>query len=602
MTSGFDSFLETIKNAAKPENNGSVLRNFPKTSQEEFSNFLDAAQKSYDSNNKYTDTFSEKDLAVNKNPNSESTRSFEIDNSREYVKKIDEQSEKVANAKSEEKEPVSSSQPEQEFKAEQNGKDELSKNELVEGQVKNSDKKDEIKARKTEKENEKDIKKAEKLNKTQEETEKELLNDRIKLAATSINLNLNKDIQQKPKAESQVQTESVKSEVVKKENNAAKNISQPKNNVVDITVKNKLQSDLLGTSEEIETKTRKALKQEAKKSDGVLEKTEAELTLAKKPEKLETQKKLEKSEKLEKLENAKADNKAVVQEQVEQKLKTLQRKKEVQGKELAEKKGEVLIRESQLENINPKIQENNAINPKKSEKLENIRPEIEKIEVKTTAKNPSANTGKEHGLSDNLKDKVQMNLNGAEDLSVKINPDKDIQFSKVLESKETVRPQLNDSVMDQIKKATVEFGQNKSELEMTLRPKDLGKVEIKLISENGTLTAQIKAENSQVKDILGKEIETLKQNLTEQGINVGKITVQESNPSSNSNHNSQFDQDLHRFDQKSDNAENQNSFRRNMGYNTLSENNEYFGEENIELAEGSQVESQASRGLVDYRV
>ncbi len=112
-------------------------------------------------------------------------------------------------------------------------------------------------------------------------------------------------------------------------------------------------------------------------------------------------------------------------------------------------------------------------------------------------------------------------------------------FDKMLNSQNIKNP-AEDSVIDQvIKKSTVEFQNGKTKISLQLNPENLGKVEINLVSEKGTITAKIMAENNQVKDMLSKNLEALRQNLSQQGINLNKITVQtqESNLANNNNQN-----------------------------------------------------------------
>lgn len=121
----------------------------------------------------------------------------------------------------------------------------------------------------------------------------------------------------------------------------------------------------------------------------------------------------------------------------------------------------------------------------------------------------------------------------------KMDLQKTAQFDKILNSKQS--QSIENSILNQIKdKISSETTENKSQINIILKPENLGKVNINIISQNGTLTAQITAENSQTKDILNKNLETLRQTLTEQGVQVGKMVVQvQESPSSNQNMNSE---------------------------------------------------------------
>ncbi len=64
-----------------------------------------------------------------------------------------------------------------------------------------------------------------------------------------------------------------------------------------------------------------------------------------------------------------------------------------------------------------------------------------------------------------------------------------------------------------------------TKLTMTLRPNDLGRVTIELMSNANGISTNIIAQNSQVKELLDKNIDILKQQLAQQGINVQNIQV-----------------------------------------------------------------------------
>ena len=64
-----------------------------------------------------------------------------------------------------------------------------------------------------------------------------------------------------------------------------------------------------------------------------------------------------------------------------------------------------------------------------------------------------------------------------------------------------------------------------TKLTMTLRPNDLGRVTIELLSNANGISTNIIAQNSQVKELLDKNIDILKQQLAQQGINVQNIQV-----------------------------------------------------------------------------
>ncbi|MGL4343732.1 MAG: flagellar hook-length control protein FliK [Cellulosilyticaceae bacterium] len=64
-----------------------------------------------------------------------------------------------------------------------------------------------------------------------------------------------------------------------------------------------------------------------------------------------------------------------------------------------------------------------------------------------------------------------------------------------------------------------------NEIQMELTPKELGKVAMKLVEQNGVITAQIKVESEKTKELLLQNLEGLKQGLEQQGLTIGNFAV-----------------------------------------------------------------------------
>ena len=76
-----------------------------------------------------------------------------------------------------------------------------------------------------------------------------------------------------------------------------------------------------------------------------------------------------------------------------------------------------------------------------------------------------------------------------------------------------------------VRKAEVMIKQNSSEMRIQLHPEFLGKMTIKLVLEDGLLTARFITENHQVKHLLDSNLNSLRQSLESQGIRVEKTEV-----------------------------------------------------------------------------
>ena len=94
---------------------------------------------------------------------------------------------------------------------------------------------------------------------------------------------------------------------------------------------------------------------------------------------------------------------------------------------------------------------------------------------------------------------------------------------KPIQEKSWVDPE---KFMEQVvKKAEVMIKQNLSQMRIQLHPEFLGKMTIKLVLEDGLLTARFITENQQVKNLLDSNLNHLRQNLENQGIRVEKTEV-----------------------------------------------------------------------------
>ncbi len=136
--------------------------------------------------------------------------------------------------------------------------------------------------------------------------------------------------------------------------------------------------------------------------------------------------------------------------------------------------------------------------------------------------------------------------------------------SEIAEIKSLDKVQATKVVEQIITKAKVVLVDGKSTMEMKLNPENLGKVAVKLISENGNLKGTFTVENVAVKEALEQNLISLRQELTDSGIKVDKIEVS----LASSNENKEF----------SDNEGNSEQFnKRNKKRSRFSLNTEIEG-------------------------
>ena len=85
-------------------------------------------------------------------------------------------------------------------------------------------------------------------------------------------------------------------------------------------------------------------------------------------------------------------------------------------------------------------------------------------------------------------------------------------------------PNLNigTQILDHIEITALE---QMKEIKMQLSPKELGQLTIKMVEKNGNLVAEIKVESEKTKQFILNELDTLKDGLTKQGIDIGHVQV-----------------------------------------------------------------------------
>jgi flagellar hook-length control protein FliK len=76
-----------------------------------------------------------------------------------------------------------------------------------------------------------------------------------------------------------------------------------------------------------------------------------------------------------------------------------------------------------------------------------------------------------------------------------------------------------------VNKVTQSISEGKTEIEINLIPENLGKLTVKIVSDEGKLSANIQVKNLEVKQALDAGIIKLKDNLNQNGINVEQINV-----------------------------------------------------------------------------
>ncbi len=128
-------------------------------------------------------------------------------------------------------------------------------------------------------------------------------------------------------------------------------------------------------------------------------------------------------------------------------------------------------------------------------------------------------------------------------------------------SQNPILNQLNNSdLMSQIGEKLTQLKDGSShKLTMVLRPNDLGRLSIELTSGNLGLTTNILAQNEDVRQYIEKNIHTLRQQLSDAGINVNSIQIKTAGQEGSTN----YQGNLQNFEQNNENGQNAQNNHKN---------------------------------------
>lgn len=148
-----------------------------------------------------------------------------------------------------------------------------------------------------------------------------------------------------------------------------------------------------------------------------------------------------------------------------------------------------------------------------------------KISIQNNIQNTPANTQITNPTTPNTSATVQPDLTGA----VSVNSINQTNTTTMqAQNSATAGKELNQSdIMSQIdKQLNLKTPQNgESKVTIILRPENLGKIELELVSTKEGLTAKMTTDNAQVKELLDKSLDNLRDTLGSQGVNVNNVTV-----------------------------------------------------------------------------
>lgn len=147
-----------------------------------------------------------------------------------------------------------------------------------------------------------------------------------------------------------------------------------------------------------------------------------------------------------------------------------------------------------------------------------------------------------------------------------------------------------------------------TKITMTLRPNDLGRVTIELLSTANGITTNIIAQNSQVKELLDKNIDILKQQLAQQGVNVQNVQVKTVEQNSQANLNNSYNDRNGEQGQNQNNSNSRNDGQNNQNRQHKNENFKFNHSNVIENVDFENTHNNATtsintiRGKISYNL
>ena len=235
------------------------------------------------------------------------------------------------------------------------------------------------------------------------------------------------------------------------------------------------------------------------------------------------------------------------------------------------------------------------------------------LETGTNTNDSSQFQGGEEHLPQNGKDSRPIAENLFERTQF-LNGEKTIGFNKVVDRATAISnttstnspQQINKpDFFNQLNQGLSNLSNENTKVNIVLRPEALGKVTVELQNGKDGLVAKFMVDSPQVKDVLDKSIENLKNTLANQGVNVNNITVKvESSTGAENSGSFEFSQN-NNFEQNTQtNSNNQNSQKFQTASNAYAKKQSFETFESEQSEQSEQIVQKLNTGLgqIDYRI
>lgn len=193
-------------------------------------------------------------------------------------------------------------------------------------------------------------------------------------------------------------------------------------------------------------------------------------------------------------------------------------------------KVEIEVVDEEIETIEKMPEKEIKIDTETEETIEEIVPE-EKVVLEE--KEPEADTKSDHKDSEKEnKDVKRININEVMRHET-IKPD-DTFENEITKAEEIVSEarDLTDRFLENVnvvkqmvRNVELKVGETNSEMSIKLDPENLGKVNLKIVTDNGIVTAKFEAENQRVKEIIESNLSLLKESLENKGVQINGLEV-----------------------------------------------------------------------------
>lgn len=242
---------------------------------------------------------------------------------------------------------------------------------------------------------------------------------------------------------------------------------------------------------------------------------------------------------------------------------------------------------------------NSSVNVKPEEKAIGISPKAGStgdnsinLETQSMKMSPEVNNS-----IDNLN--INPNVSNIADTPVQAN------FVKTLENVQSSKELSHSDLLSQINSKLDNLQtEAQTKVNIILKPENLGKINLELINSKDGLIAKMTTDNQQVKEILDKNLEGLKNTLSNQGVNVNNVTVKVDETQKQSN-------DMFSFAGKDSNQGNQefsgNSDKSNKSETSFEGKSDSLSRADVgetKTTEGSEdlISISSHTGQVDYKI